>query len=207
MLMALSSTTRYGRKKEGTIDCREGSCTVVFCRGSRARLFGLRSYRPWERAASRHGKRRGVVPPSKEGSAAVHVALVNRGGPAVLEGVSILGARGYPSPRPVSVFFQATDDCVTSIGPTYATECGGPDIPAIGEIVPSGSNTGRADLTKDKNLVAVIAVPANGCVVIGAIVVRYRVGWRHFAATSPERFVTCGGKTPATYRAKTDALL
>ena len=134
-------------------------------------------------------------------SAAIHVLLIDTGPPAVMQGVSLLGANGYPKPRLLRVMVQPSDGCESTIGPLQSAGCGGQPTPAIGATVPGGSNA-RHYQPRDKDLVLVVGVPRSDCDVVTAIVLRYRVGWRHFAATAPESFVSCGATTSATYAAQ-----
>jgi hypothetical protein len=136
--------------------------------------------------------------PHGDAHAAIHVQLMDTGSPALLQGAAVLGASGYPRPRLLRVLLQPSDGCQSTLGPVVSAGCGGPEVPATGATVPGASGP-ALDHSRDKDLVLVLSLPLNNCAVVTAIVVHYRVGWRHFTSTTPERFVACGSGTPVAY--------
>jgi hypothetical protein len=124
------------------------------------------------------------------------VPLVNSGGAAaVIDGVTIESAPGYPAlhVRSVRAGSYVGSNCTDNGPQTSLVGCVEPGlIRADGFVVAGGANT--APEPHGPALVIELAGPSpRQCTVISGIVLHYHVGIRHYSATEPQGQVySCG---------------
>jgi hypothetical protein len=122
--------------------------------------------------------------------------LVNAGGSAaVVDGVSVTSAAGYPRARVLSVrvarhsSYGCVDTRMTSLA-----ECARPPFgAATGFAVGPHANAVAGNHGGPALVIEIAGPPPKGCVVLTAVVVHYHVGIRHYTRTVPQGFVwACG---------------
>lgn len=134
------------------------------------------------------------------------VPVINRGrSAAVINGVTLVGGgNGYPAPRLVAVY-AAHDAGCAAIGPLAdpdsqitASACATGRLALTGLAIPPSRKvtdrvTGDLVAVSSLGLVAEAAPPAAGrCWTVKAMAIHYRVGIRHYTATTPEAGAVCG---------------
>jgi hypothetical protein len=122
--------------------------------------------------------------------------LVNTGGSgAVIDGVAVTPAAGYPRARVLTVRVARNSGygCVYSLM-SNITGCARPPlVTAAGFAVPPGVNTAPGRRGGPALVIEIAGAPSAGCVALTSIVVRYHVGIRHYTATVPQGLVwACG---------------
>ncbi len=134
------------------------------------------------------------------------VPVINHGrAAAVINGVTLVGGgNGYPAPRLVTVY-GADDSGCAAVGPLTGPgnvasdgHCATGHLALAGLTIPPSRNmrdrvTGRLVAVSSLGLVAEAAPPAAGrCWTVRAMAIHYRVGIRHYTATTPEAGAVCG---------------
>jgi hypothetical protein len=123
--------------------------------------------------------------------------LVNTGGSgAVIDGVTVTSAAGYSPARILSVRVARKSNygCVYTVMSDVAGCARPPLVTAAGFVVGPHANTLAGNRGGAALVIEMAAPPAASCAVLTAIVVRYHVGIRHYAATVPQGFVWACGK-------------
>ena len=127
---------------------------------------------------------------------ALVATLVNTGGSAaVIDGVAVTSAAGYPQARvlTVRVARNSSYGCVYSLMSNFTGCARPPLVTAAGFAVAPGVNTATGRRGGPALVIEIAGPPSAGCVALTAIVVRYHVGIRHYTATVPQGFVwACG---------------
>jgi hypothetical protein len=122
--------------------------------------------------------------------------LVNTGGSAaVIDGVAVTTAAGYPQPRVLTVRVARHSDygCVYTLMSSLAGCARPPFAAATGFATPPHANTMPGKRGGPALVIEIAAPPAARCAVLTGIVLRYHVGVRHYTATVPQGFVwACG---------------
>jgi hypothetical protein len=122
--------------------------------------------------------------------------LVNSGGSAaVLDGVTVTPATGYPPARilTIRVAGHSSYGCVYALTSSLAGCARPPFASATGFAVGPHANTVAGNRGGPALVIEIAGPPAASCVALTAIVVRYHVGIRHYTATVPQGFVwACG---------------
>lgn len=147
---------------------------------------------------------------------ALVMPVINSGkSPVVINGITLVGGKGYPAPHLVSAH-GAHDVGCAALERATATAGGGC---ATGELALAGLTIPPSRRVYDKvtqrqvavSSLAVVAVaappPARGCWTMKAIAVHYRIGIRHYTATAPETGAVCGAGVSAAARAAAMASL
>lgn len=128
----------------------------------------------------------------------VYVAsLVNAGtSAAVIDGVTVSWAHGYPAGRVISVRVARASSfgCIDNGPVSGVTVCARPPfLASAGFAVGPGANTKPGNRHGPALVIEMAGPPSAGCVVVTAIVLRYHLGIRHYTATVPQGDVwTCG---------------
>jgi hypothetical protein len=140
------------------------------------------------------------------------VPVINRGrSAAVINGVTLVGGgNGYPAPRLVTVY-AAHDAGCAAIGSladpdsqASASACATGRLALVGLAIPPSRKvtdrvTGDLVAVSTLGLVAEAAAPAAGrCWTLKAMAIHYRVGIRHYTATTPEAGAVCGSGVSST---------
>ena len=147
---------------------------------------------------------------------ALVMPVINPGkSPVVINGITLVGGKGYPAPRLVSAHGAHDVGCaalelasLTAQGGCATGELtlAGLTIPPSRRVPGQGGQQGVA-----VSSLAVVAVaappPARGCWTMKAIAVHYRIGIRHYTATAPETGAVCGARVSAAARAAAVASL
>ena len=123
------------------------------------------------------------------------------------------GGNGYPAPRLLAAYATRNTGCstvtaLTGPGQTVAGKCPSGRFSLAGLVIPA-SRTVRDQVTGDLvevpslGLVAEAGPPGVGrCWTVKAMAIHYRVGIRHYTATTPEAGASCGpGASAAQLRA------
>jgi len=146
------------------------------------------------------------VPDPRRAPVVMVIDVINHGrAPAVINGVTLVGGgHGYPAPRLVTVY-AASDRGCSSLGllagraaEPAASGCASGHLALAGLAIPPSRKV-RDRVTGD--LVAVSSLglvaeagppPPHGCWTMRAMAIHYRVGIRHYTATTPEAGAVCG---------------
>ncbi len=144
------------------------------------------------------------------------IDVINHGrAPAIVNGVTLVGGgNGYPAPRLITVY-AARDQGCSSLGlltgpdgQAVSTRCAGGRLALAGLAFPPSRKvldrvTGNLVPVSSLGLVAEAGPPATGqCWTVQAMAVHYRVGIRHYTATTPEAGAACGtGESKAQLQA------
>jgi hypothetical protein len=141
---------------------------------------------------------------------ALVMPVINPGkSPAVINGITLVGGKGYPAPHLVSVH-GAHDVGCAALEPAADTASGGcttGELTLAGLTIPPSrrvpGQVSHQPVTVSSLAVVAVAAPppARGCWTMKAIAVHYRVGIRHFTATAPEAGAVCGAGVSAAARA------
>jgi hypothetical protein len=128
----------------------------------------------------------------------VYVAtLVNVGGStAVIDGVTVITARGYAPARVlgVRVAGHSSYGCVYALMQDVAGCARPPFTAPAGFAVAPRANTAPGSRGGPALVIEMAAPPAARCVALTAIVLHYHVGIRQYTATVPQGFVWACGK-------------
>ncbi|HEY2312766.1 MAG TPA: hypothetical protein VGH96_04065 [Streptosporangiaceae bacterium] len=129
----------------------------------------------------------------------VYVAsLVNAGrSAAVIDGVTVISAHGYPAERLISVRVARASSfgCIDNGPVSGVTVCARPPfLAAAGFAVGPGANTKPGNRHGPALVIEMAGPPAARCVVLTTIVLRYHLGIRHYTATVPQGEVWMCGK-------------
>src|SRR6266536_1928183 len=129
----------------------------------------------------------------------------------VLLGIGAFLARGsgYPAPRLLAVYGTRDTGCstlslLTGPGETVAGRCASGRLSLAGLAIPPSRKvrdrvTGDLVQVPSLGLVAEVGPPARGsCWTVKAMAIHYRVGIRHYTATTPEAGASCGTGASAT---------
>lgn len=121
----------------------------------------------------------------------VYVAsLVNAGGSAaVVDGVTVISAPGYPAVHVMSVRVARASSfgCIDNGPVSGVAACARPPfLGSAGFAVGAGANLKPGNRHGPALVIEMAAPPAARCVVLTAIVLHYHVGIRHFTATVPQ---------------------
>lgn len=134
------------------------------------------------------------------------VAVINHGrAPAIINGITLVGGgHGYPAPRLVTVY-GARDAGCSGLGllaghgsQVIASGCATGHLTLADLAFPPSRKvrdqaTGALVPVSSLGLVAEAAPPAPGrCWTVKAMAIHYRVGIRHYTATTPEAGAACG---------------
>jgi hypothetical protein len=145
------------------------------------------------------------VPDPRRAPVVMVIDVINHGrAPAVINGVTLVGGgHGYPAPRLVTVYAARDRGCSSlgllagrAAGP--ASGCASGHLALAGLAIPSSRKvrdrvTGNLVAVSSLGLVAEAGPPAlRGCWTMRAMAIHYRVGIRHYTATTPEPGAVCG---------------
>jgi hypothetical protein len=143
------------------------------------------------------------------------IYVINHGrAPAIINGITVVGGgNGYPAPRLLAAYATRNTGCstvtaLTGPGRAVAGKCASGRFSLAGLVIPA-SRTVRDQVTGDLvqapslGLVAEAGPPGDGrCWTVKAMAIHYRVGIRHYTATTPEAGASCGpGASAAQLRA------
>jgi hypothetical protein len=134
------------------------------------------------------------------------IDVINHGrAPAIINGVTLVGGgNGYPAPRLVTVYAARDQGCSSlglltgPAGQAVGTGCTGGRLALAGLAFPPSRKvrdrvTGELVPVSSLGLVAEASPPAPGrCWTVRAMAIHYRVGIRHYTATTPEAGAVCG---------------
>jgi hypothetical protein len=153
---------------------------------------------------------------AKPAPVALVMPVINPGkSPVVINGVTLVGGKGFPAPRLVSAHGAHDVGCAALELASQTAQ----DGCATGELTLAGLTIPPSHRVYDKvtqqqvavSSLAVVAVaappPARGCWTMKAIAVHYRIGIRHYTATAPEAGAVCGTGVSAAARAAAMASL
>src|SRR6266545_1765291 len=130
--------------------------------------------------------------------------------PAIINGITLVGGgSGYPAPRLLAVYGTRDTGCstlslLTGPGETVAGRCASGRLSLAGLAIPPSRKvrdrvTGDLVQVPSLGLVAEVGPPARGsCWTVKAMAIHYRVGIRHYTATTPEAGASCGTGASAT---------
>jgi len=139
------------------------------------------------------------------------IFVINHGrAPAIINGITLVGGgSGYPAPRLLAVYGTRDTGCstlslLTGPGETVAGQCASGRLSLAGLAIPPSRKvrdrvTGDLMQVPSLGLVAEVGPPARGsCWTVKAMAIHYRVGIRHYTATTPEAGASCGTGASAT---------
>lgn len=139
------------------------------------------------------------------------VDVINRGrAPAVINGITLVGGgNGYPAPRLVSVYGARDAGCsrlglLVTAGQAITSGCATGQLSLAGLAFPPSRKvhdavTGGLVPVSSLGLVVQAGPPGPGkCWTIKAMAIHYRVGIRHYTATTPEAGAACGAGVSGT---------
>jgi hypothetical protein len=139
------------------------------------------------------------------------IFVINHGrAPAIINGITLVGGgNGYPAPRLLAVYGTRDTGCstlslLTGPGETAAGRCSSGRLSLAGLAIPPSRKvrdrvTGDLVQVPSLGLVAEVGPPAGGsCWTVKAMAIHYRVGIRHYTATTPEAGASCGTGASAT---------
>ncbi len=144
------------------------------------------------------------------------INVINHGrAPAVINGITLVGGgHGYPTPRLITVYAVRDNGCSrlgVLTGPAsqpVSSACASGRLALAGLAIPPSRKardrvTGELVRVSSLGVVAEAGPPAPGrCWTVRAMAVHYRVGIRHYTATTPEVGAVCGsGESPAQLQA------
>jgi len=140
------------------------------------------------------------------------IDVINHGrSPAIVNGVTLVGGgNGYTAPRLITVYAVRDQGCSSlglltgPDGQAVSTRCAGGRLALAGLAFPPSRKvrdavTGGLVPVSSLGLVVQAGPPGPGkCWTIKAMAIHYRVGIRHYTATTPEAGAACGAGVSGT---------